>query len=51
MLASQRGWGIAEIADRLMEVSTKAQENGPQYARLTAENATAATERQKRSRA
>jgi hypothetical protein len=51
MLCSQRNWGVDEIADRLMEVSSKAQENGPQYARLTAENATAATERQRRSRA
>ncbi len=51
MLCAQRNWDIPEIADRLMEVSTKAKENGPQYARLTAENATAATERQKRSRA
>jgi DNA invertase Pin-like site-specific DNA recombinase len=51
MMAAQRGWGIQEIADKLTELSSKAQENGPQYARLTAENATAATERQKRSRA
>ena len=51
LMAAQRGWGIQEIADKLTELSSKAQENGPQYARLTAENATAATERQKRSRA
>jgi hypothetical protein len=51
MLSAQRGYSIEEIAARLIEVSIKAQENGPQYARLTAENATAATERQRRSRA
>jgi hypothetical protein len=34
-----------------MKVSTKAQENGQHYAQLTAENAMAATERQRRSRA
>ena len=51
MLCAQRNWGIPEIADRLMEVSTKAKENGPHYAQLTAENAVAATERQRRSRA
>jgi hypothetical protein len=51
MLCSQRGWGIQEITDRLMELSNKAQENGPRYAQLTAENAMAATERQRRSRA
>lgn len=45
LMASQRGHGIEEIAAKLMEVSTKAQENGEQYARLTAENATAATSR------
>jgi hypothetical protein len=45
MMAAQRGWGIDAIAGRLMEISTKAQENGEQYARLTAENATAAVSR------
>jgi hypothetical protein len=42
-LSSQRGHRIEEIAARLMELSTKAQENGEQYARLTAENAAAAS--------
>lgn len=52
MLSAQRGHGIEDIAARLMLVSTKAQENGEQYARLTAENATAACERERqRSRA
>jgi hypothetical protein len=51
MLCSQRGFGTEEIAARLMELSTKAQENGPHYAQLTAENAVAATERQRRTRA
>jgi hypothetical protein len=35
------------IADRLMELSSKAEENGERYARLTAENAVAAAERQR----
>jgi DNA invertase Pin-like site-specific DNA recombinase len=51
MMSAQRGHTIEEIAARLMEVSTKAKENGPHYAQLTAENAMAATERQRRSRA
>jgi hypothetical protein len=45
MLAAQRGHGIEEIAAKLLELSPKAKENGEQYARLTAENATAACER------
>lgn len=45
LMAAQRGHGIEEIASRLMELSTKAQENGEQYARLTAENAAAAVTR------
>ncbi len=51
MMSAQRGWNIPEIASRLMELSSKAQENGEHYAQLTAENAMAATERQRRSRA
>lgn len=51
MLCAQRGWDIPEIASRLMEQSGKAKENGERYAQLTAENAMAATERQRRSRA
>jgi hypothetical protein len=45
MLAAQRGHGIEEIAARLMEDSSKARENGENYARITAENATAASNR------
>ena len=44
-MAAQRGHGIEEIAARLMEESSKARENGDNYARLTAENATAAASR------
>lgn len=51
MMSAQRGHSIEEIASRLMELSSKAKENGEHYARLTAENAMAATERQRRSRA
>jgi hypothetical protein len=39
--------GVDEIAARLMELSAKAQENGESYARLTAQNAAAATSRQR----
>jgi RepB DNA-primase from phage plasmid len=50
-MAADRGHGIEEIAARLMELSTKAKENGERYARTTAENATAASEnQQKRAR-
>jgi hypothetical protein len=42
MMAAQRGWSINAIAVRLMELSSKAQENGELYARLTAANAMAA---------
>ena len=51
LMAAQRGWREEEIAARLMELSGKARENGEAYARLTAENATAACTRQHRSRA
>jgi hypothetical protein len=51
LMAAQRGWGEEEIAARLMELSAKARENGEAYARLTAQNATAACARQHRSRA
>ena len=50
LMAAQRGWGEEEIAARLMELSGKARENGEAYARLTAQNATAACARQLRSR-
>src|ERR1035437_5565280 len=39
--------GGDEIAARLMELSANAQENGESYARLTAQNASAATSRQR----
>ena len=51
MMCAQRRFGVEEIASRLMELSSKAQENGENYAQITAENAMAATERQRRSRA
>lgn len=50
LMAAQRGHGIEEIAARLMELSMKAQENGEQYARLTAENASSAVVGGKRGR-
>ncbi len=50
MLSAQRGHSIEDIAARLMDLSSKAKENGERYVRITAENATAATERQRRSR-
>jgi hypothetical protein len=43
----ERGHSIEEIAAKLMELSAKAKENGEQYARLTAENASVATQRQR----
>jgi hypothetical protein len=46
MLAAQRGFSIDAIAQRLMQLSAKAQENGELYARLTATNATATVFRQ-----
>jgi RepB DNA-primase from phage plasmid len=48
LMSAQRGFGIEDIAARLMELSSKARENGEHYARLTAENATAAAERGRR---
>ncbi|MEI9978407.1 MAG: hypothetical protein WDN23_05300 [Edaphobacter sp.] len=45
MTALDWGFDIPETAARLMEVSTKAKENGPRYASLTAQNAAAAVER------
>jgi hypothetical protein len=45
MTAISWGWTIAETAARLMEESTKAQENGESYTQLTARNAAAAVER------
>jgi hypothetical protein len=45
------GWDIESTDDELMQRSTKAQENGDRYALLTAQNAAAAVERNRRSRA
>jgi RepB DNA-primase from phage plasmid len=51
MMASQRGWSIEETANKLMEVSSKAQERArlrdEGYALITAQNAAAAAERGK----
>ena len=44
LLAIDWGWGVEETADRLMQVSSKAQENGEAYALRTACNAAAAIE-------
>src|SRR5271165_5002548 len=45
MTAIDWGWSVDEAAARLMEESTKAQENGKGYADLTARNAALAVER------
>ncbi len=45
MTALDCGFDIPETTIRLMEVSTKAKENGPRYAALTTQNAAAAVER------
>jgi RepB DNA-primase from phage plasmid len=49
LMAAQRGHGIEETADKLLEVSAKAQENARRhdegYALITAQNAAAAAER------
>jgi hypothetical protein len=37
---------VPEIASRLMELSSKARENGERYAKLTAERAAASVDRQ-----
>jgi hypothetical protein len=47
-MAAQRGHPVEEIASRLAEESEKAKENGLRYAQLTAENAVATVERQRR---
>jgi hypothetical protein len=43
-IAIDWGWSVEEIADRLMQVSSKAQENGERYAQRTVGNAAAAGE-------
>lgn len=47
MMAAQRGWSIEETAEKLMEVSAKAQERAPARldALITAQNGAAAAER------
>jgi hypothetical protein len=44
--AIEWGWGIEDTAGRLMELSTKAKQEGEGYAVLTATNAAASVERQ-----
>ncbi len=51
MTAISWGQGTEATAERLMEESTKARENGERYAQMTAENAAAAVARRERSRA
>lgn len=45
MTARDWGYSIEETANKLMELSSKARENGERYAALTASNAAAAVER------
>jgi hypothetical protein len=45
MAAIDWGWSIEDTAARLLEESTKAQENGAGFALQTARNAAAAVER------
>jgi hypothetical protein len=47
MTAITWGWSIEETADKLMELSAKARENGEIYAHRTAQNAASAVERRK----
>lgn len=44
--AIEWGWSVQDTAHRLMELSSKARENGERYAVLTATNAAASVERQ-----
>ena len=44
--AIEWGWSIQDTARRLMELSSKAKENGERYAVLTATNAKASVDRQ-----
>jgi hypothetical protein len=48
LMAAQRGHSLEEIASRLMEESGKVKENGQRLAQLTAENAVAAVQKQRR---
>jgi hypothetical protein len=45
LIAIDWGWGVEETAARLLEISSKARENGEAYALRTAHNAAAAVER------
>ena len=45
MTAIDWGWSIEDTAKRLMDESTKARENGDNYALMTAQNAAAAVQR------
>ncbi|HTR35032.1 MAG TPA: DNA-primase RepB domain-containing protein [Bryobacteraceae bacterium] len=52
MTALTWGWGVEDVASKLMQESAKARENGERYALMTAQNAAAAVERNRqRSRA
>jgi len=44
--AIEWGWSVQDTASRLMELSSKARENGERYAMLTATNAASSVERQ-----
>jgi hypothetical protein len=44
--AIEWGWSVQDTADRLMQLSSKAKENGESYAALTATNAADSVERQ-----
>jgi hypothetical protein len=47
MTALDWGWSVEDVADRLMQESAKAKENGQAYALLTARNAAAAVLRRR----
>jgi hypothetical protein len=50
MIACSWGWPTEQVAERLLELSAKAHENGERYALLTAQKAAAAAERNARAR-
>ena len=50
MVCASWNFGIEETADKLMELSSKAKENGYEYAMATARNAAAAHQRQPKTR-
>src|SRR6266851_4494357 len=47
MTALDWDWSIEEVVERLMTLSSKARENGENYALLTAQNAAAAVQRRR----